>query len=273
MSCPSCSTKVKREEGLQCSGRCQQVYHLNCITKDGTTKPEPKSWLCSNCLQVCDKSYLDNNFQEIKAQLKSLQTDYKEVISKLEVITSLQSRMQSLESEVKNLQKLSSGKDQVIDDLHKRVCRLEQYSRKNSFEIREVQPAKDESVENIALKLADKLGVPLALHEIQAAHRLPASSGKIPGIIVNLASRKKRDLIVSSKKVVTNLELTGVGSGRVWVGDSLSPHYKNLLWKARMRAKEVNYKFVWWRRDVLVRKDENAPVFKIICENDLARMI
>lgn len=273
MSCQDCLTKVKREEGLQCTGGCQQMYHFSCASKYSSGKPDPKTWLCNACTPSGSTEFLLKNFQEIKDQLKSLQVNYVNLSSKLDAITALQDKVHDLELKNKLLQQSVDQKDSCISDLQKRLSNIEQYSRRLSFEIRDVQPTANESVESVVLKLADKLDVPLSSHEIQAAHRIPSVSGKTPAIIVSLMSRKKRDLIVASKKVVTNLELTGAGSGRVWVGDSLSPYFKKLLWSARMKAKQCGYKFIWWRNGVLVRKNENSTILKIENEADLSLII
>lgn len=214
-------------------------------------------------------------FEGFQKTVSMLENNYKETAAKLELVLKSCDAFESLKQSITNLEEDGKRKDQIINNLQYRLNKFEQYTRRDSFEIREVPVLPNESTDKIAIKLAEKLSIQLSHDEITASHRLPARAGKVPAIIVKLQSRRKRDEIVEKmtkgKKVVTKLDLAPLSNngGRIFVGDSLSPFYKQLLWKCKCKAKEIGYKYVWFRNgEVRIRKAENDPVLKIYDEND-----
>jgi len=209
----------------------------------------------------------------IKQQQGSLEKALVEQNELRNLVNKQTAELSEQRAEIEVLQNIVMDKDLKVLELEDRLCKLEQYSRHSTFEIREVPVLPNERVEQIVINFAAKLGVPLVEHEIQAAHRLKANEGKTPGIIVQLASRKKRYQIVNTRKVITNLELIGQGSGQVYHGESLSPHYRRLLMAAKKKAKALNYEYVWWQGGVVrCRQAQGMKAFRIENERDLARI-
>lgn len=96
----------------------------------------------------------------------------------------------------------------------------------------------------------------------------------IPAIIVKFTSRRKKDAIMRAikekKQVIRKSDVArGTHEGRVFIGDSLSPYYKKLLWMTKTAAKEKGYAHIWWKNGVCVRKEDGAALIRIECESDL----
>lgn len=213
-------------------------------------------------------------FKEIKTSMgeitdsqKFLALQYDEIKKSLDEIKDLKLKVLTLE------QKLTE-KDKEVNMLKKQMTHVEQYSRRNMIEIREVHQQKDEKVERVVVKVAQKFDVPLTEEDIEVAHRLKAAPGKKPAIIVELNSRKKRNLFLESrKKVVTNQDVLREGEGRIYLSESLSPFYRELLWKTRKIAKEDDYRFCWYQNEkILLRKENSSTIIVIHDEEDLAKL-
>lgn len=91
---------------------------------------------------------------------------------------------------------------------------LDQYSRNKNLELDNVEQYEGENVEEIVIKTAHLLNFNINKDDIDAAHRIPSRKVDRPNkIIVQLISRKKRDLFIDKKRVtITNDQLTGSGN-------------------------------------------------------------
>lgn len=272
----ACIKDVVEVESVKC-WKCPKCVSVKC-TSENIIGDHEKATVSANSLE------------DIKVQLTALAQSYTTIIKQLadltDVVTKYEQSMtdlankciekdkkieelkndvqtqdvkiQSLESQIDNFAENLKKKEELVDNLESRLIQQEQYSRKNHFEIRELKEKPGESVCNIVLKLAKELNVPLAAHDIQAAHRLRAWPGKTPAIIVNLKDRKSRDLIVQSRKIVSSSTLIGDEGNRIYIGASLSPHYRQLLRDVRMKIKsdvlKPRYKRCWWAGVVKVEK-------------------
>lgn len=204
----------------------------------------------------------------------------KEITEELRYIKEdLAKKVNDLNNSVSILKKDNAEKDRVIEALSRQVNDIDQYSRNRNIEVVNIVEKPGEIAEELILSLADKLGINVASEDIEAAHRLPTrSSGNIPRIIVQFKSRKIRDQFLAKKKtVVTSNILTGdndhMGQKRVYINENLNAFYKDLLWRAKERAKETGFKYVWVRRGkIFARKDESTAVIRVTCHADLGKL-
>jgi hypothetical protein len=60
-------------------------------------------------------------------------------------------------------------------------------------------------------------------------------------------------------------------NSRIYINENLSPFFRELLWKSKIRAKEAGYKFIWYSfGKILVRKDaSDNKVFKVFDFDDI----
>jgi hypothetical protein len=220
----------------------------------------------NNILLLDIRSEFRDYFKEITEELRFIKED-------------LGNKVKELINSVDTLKKENAEKDRLIEALSRQVNDIDQYSRNRNIEVVNVEEVPEEVVEDLIIKLADTLGVPLVSADIEAAHRLPVRNrGTIPRIIVQLASRKKRDqLLLKKKTVVTSNFLTGAsghtGEKRVFINENLNFFYKDLLWRAKEKAKETGFKFVWTRRGkIFARKDEISAVIRVNSHADLDKL-
>ena len=141
-----------------------------------------------------------------------------------------------------------------------------------------IQTLIEENLPKIIVNIVNKLGVSLTADNIEAVHRLPSRVNKLNApIIVELSSRKKCEEILSKKmSVVTNQDIYGSGydNKKIFINQSLSPFYKNLLYRAKVLSREKGYDYCWFKNSkILVRKsNKEKNVIIINEENDLEKI-
>lgn len=276
MSCKECNSKILRsDDNIQCASSCKRLFHRKCIT-ELTGDADPKIWTCDLCKKEDNlMTYMKKNFKDLKDLTKGIEESQKFMSDQYDDIRKQLSEITLLTGKVKKLEEENLKKDLVISELNVRVNALEQYSRKNNFEIRGVSKTKDENVEEVVLKIAQKLDVVMTLNDIQNAHRLQAAPGKIPSIIVKVVNyKKKMEMLNKKQKTITNSIIFSnpQEQGKIYIDDHLSAFNKDLLWKTKLRAKEHGYKFVWWKNKILVRKNEQSKAFQISSEKDIKKI-
>lgn len=189
-----------------------------------------------------------------------------------------------LKTSVAVLKTKCKEKDQVIEGLTRQLNTLEQYGRNRNLEIDNIEQVQGEDVENIAITVAEKLRIVVKESDIEVAHRIPSksNSNRPLKIIVQLASRKLRDKILAARRRANNFtsanivgELGDYSRQTIYVNENLSPYFKDLLWRTKIRAKETGYKFVWFKfGKVLVRKDDQSrKTIQIYSYKDLDQLV
>lgn len=216
-----------------------------------------------------DMDSLKEITNDIKASQEFLSNQYDEFNAALKCLP-------KLENELKQLRETIVEKDKQIVELSMRVNQLEQYGRNKNLEFNEVMEVQNENVEFLVMKIAEKVGVNLREEDIEIAHRLPKTKteDRPATIIAQFVSRKVRNKVLAAKKtVVTNAEVTGENGGRIYISENLSFFYRNLLKKAKKKAKGLNYKYTWFKNGMVrVRKGDDSSVIHIENEADLEKI-
>ncbi len=192
----------------------------------------------------------------------------------LRVNTELKNENEQLLRRIRDLEKRDKQRVKAIDD-------LEQYGRREMIEIAGFPRSDDENCENLVLQLADKVGVELDTHGIEACHRI-SSKAEAP-IIVKLSSRKKREQFMwkTTKEKARKLKTTDFGftvaagsqSKKIFINESLTQRNKNLLRLAKIKKTELDYKYVWSRNGVIyMRKEDSSPPIKVNYTSDLNKL-
>lgn len=164
--------------------------------------------------------------------------------------------------------------------LNKRMNDFEQYSRRSNLQINNIPMGPDESVQNIICEMGLKIGVTIDYKtDIQAAHRVPTSSGLIQPIVVKFSNRQMRnDFLIKAKKTKLNCKnlesvknLLFSAENKIYVNDHLSPTNKKLFYEARKCVKEEKAKATWtYDGKVYIRRDELSSPILIATMEDLA---
>ena len=287
--CGICKSKTNRyDDLLHCIDvDCKRFYHIACVhvsvekftemKSDGTAK----NWKCPTCsmdsqdeMESRIKNFIKLMLNEIKTEIKDVKSSqchislqYDDIIKRLDEVVSLKKRVMDLETKLVE-------KNEKIENLQHRLVQVEQYGRRRQLEIRNIKVIDGENTKKVVCTLVSKMGINLNHDDIDACHRIPNYKGQFNTIIVELNSRKKREEIITKKRAQLNIkskDIVGVGEEPVYINESLSPHFKNLLWQAKQKLKTYDYKFVWFKKNLIfAKKDKDSKiVHKIITVADL----
>lgn len=120
------------------------------------------------------------------------------------VMPSLKESVAKLQETVKEFQRELDSKDERINKLeilvNEGLDEREQYSRRNNIRIFGIKESEDENTDQIVLKVASQLQVPLSVQQIDRSHRVGRKGTKPRPIIVKLVSYKQRQALFMAKK-------------------------------------------------------------------------
>ena len=103
----------------------------------------------------------------------------------------------------------------------------QQYSRRDTLEIAGIpQSIEDSELEKKACDLFGEIGVPITPSQIQACHRLYDRKR----VIIKFQNRKSSYQILQSRKNLKEINLADIGivTDRIYINESLCPHYRML---------------------------------------------
>ena len=168
------------------------------------------------------------------------------------------------------LKKVNEGKKKV-EVAQAKVDDLEQYGRKTMLEINGFPRFADENPWKLTMNLAEKLDILLTEEDIEACHRI--SMNEKAGIIVEFASRKKRDELLNARRKLMNVSIKDFGysnDGKIFVNESLTSKRKALIRDLKSKKDEYGFKYVWSKKGtIFIRRDENSRAIRITTIADL----
>lgn len=296
----NCNKKLVLNDSIRCHD-CGSLYHLNCALIRGArfkklTPQEKENWSCLECRglprnpstiigaleETPDSNQKPTTLEDIYKVVINIQTVLKSVVNEqtelLKQIKEVSESQQYLSDtideltekvkKVESMESIIAEKNLIIEDLTTRVVQQEQYSRRTHLELGNIPPTTDENIEEIVMQVGEKMGVSVEKEDIAAAHRLRAGPGKIPSIIVEFVSRRTRNIFFENRKKLPTTP------NKIYVNESLSSHYRNLLRLAKEKSKALNYKFCWYKNNkVFVKENESSTRIVINCLDDLEKLI
>ena len=132
---------------------------------------------------------------------------------------------------------------------------LEQYTRKNSLEIHGIPEEAYETTEEVVLKLANALNVPVNPQDIEISHKLGRKGAK--SIIVKFVSHKVKTNLYKARTKLKNVSFsslfpastaaTRVASGKIYliVFENLTSYRKKIVNRANEMRKDGSILSVW----------------------------
>lgn len=301
-SCFTCSTSVgKYEDSIACPG-CDKNFHPNCVNLSMdqmiAIKRQETEWQCPQCSSPSKVSLQDvfslvsevkATLNEVRATVTSLKSEQEKIKNDLrEVIESqkflnkeheeMAIQVKAIQAENQILHNSMAAAQATIADLKVRQVASEQYSRRHHLEIYNVATYPNENLFKITCKIASILGVEMSAADIEVVHRKPSRSAtNNHPIIIEFGSRHMRNTLFDARyrQNVKNKDIFGGNDdSRIFINESLSPFYKNLLWRAKKVAIEKKFKFCWFRNSkIYVKKSEqDKNVITILCEEDIAKI-
>lgn len=196
---------------------------------------------------------------------------------KLDEVTNILKNQEIILKEQKEkIYKLENNVQQLKNENEKLNCeveRLDQYSRRKNIEIHGIEEKEGEQLKPLIMNIAEQLNIKCTENEVDVVHRIGTKGKKKRAIIVQFVTRsiayeflKRRNTGLCSKNVVG-----GASEEKVYVNVNLGPAYKHLFWRARLAARQKNFKFVWVNSNgqILMKKNEETPTIVINAEKDI----
>ncbi|CAG9785641.1 unnamed protein product [Diatraea saccharalis] len=181
-----------------------------------------------------------------------------------------------------------------VNSLNNRISNLDQMSRATNLEIQCVPEHRSENVLSIYLKqlfslkqLGNVVKYPVNEKDIAFCSRVAKkdnSSTRPRSILLKFTTPRIRDCLLAAvlqynkehkQEKLTSSDL-GIDDKKtpIYVVENLSPENKQLHAAARLRTKELNYKFVWVRGGrIYVRKSESTEAIYIRNMESLKKLV
>jgi len=180
--------------------------------------------------------------------------------------------------EIKALKSENAELKKKINVLELQADAAEQYSRRNCLRVTGIVESPGESTDTLITDMARALGVDLSLDEIDRSHRV----GKIPpidpaidpedapppkrAIIVKFVSYRSRNKFFKVRTLAKDR-----GYKKVFVNEDLTRYRNNLLYQARMLAKDDKLLGAWSSDGTILIKENSNRVLRVNTADDLAR--
>lgn len=285
MNCKRCSDPLAAADKVVCCN-CNNEFHYHCqsLTDRTFRKVDQTKWKCKTCIQdiatkqgTTNENVAENKEEDIEKKepvsVEKAMRDYFDqkfmelsntmTVQKDEMIKALTGKVTELEK------KLNEG-DVKIADLEDRMEMLENRSRIQNIEIRNMPETKNEDVNYLVSCIGKAIGVTnIGEGDIQVAHRVNSRSGKgNRPIVAHLSTRFMRNQWLQHyknyKKNKGNLTAKDVSGNltsgtNIYIHEHITVKTKLLLNEVRAYAKEKEIKFVWIKDAlILLKRDENS---------------
>lgn len=212
-------------------------------------------------------STLNNRFRELNEKLD----EYKASLSFLsDQFDTLKSDLEQNTSMVNKLKNENDSLRSEVASLSSRMRLMDQLSRSTNLELQCVPERKTENVITIVKQLGSVVGCPLSDVDITYCSRTAKANpntSRPKSILVKLSTPRMRDSLLAATILYNkkhpneklNTSILGLDDKKlpVYVVENLSSENKQLHAAARLRAKQLGYKYVWVRSGrVYMRKSD-----------------
>ena len=246
-------------------------------------KPEPT--LLELHKMLVDIQINVNNILRENKELRSEMEELKSTVSRqTNEISILKSHLQKINNQYEEVEKqLYAARRRVdeqqeeINELYGLQDKLEQYTRKNSLEIHGVPESAYTSTEEVVLKLAEALQVPINTDDIEISHKLNRKGNK--PIIVKFLSYKSKTSLYKARVNLRNIKLPNLFPGthqspqskdRISIYENLTSYRKKIVNEAnRMRRDGVLLKVWTMDGQIYVKTSPEGRPIRIMELDDL----
>jgi len=214
------------------------------------------------------------------AELRSLIKEQKDEIDAMESIKKSKDQNLSLENELLAARKKIDDQQGEIAELYCLQDNLEQYTRKQSLEICGIPDRLYSSTEEVVLKIAEVLEVPMSPEDINISHKIKSKG--VGSILVKFQSHKAKSRLYKARTKLKNIRVTDVypdastaarvmvGQGRIFINENLTTFRKDLLKKANDKRKD-GLVFSAWSLDgkIFLKTSPEGDPIRIYEQSDL----
>lgn len=251
-----------------------------------------KETMCINSLnnKLCsvqsDVTELKSDLKDIKSSIDQVSTNVNN--SNLQIKEEIQSALlnitntiSALVTQVSELKENDKQREKQINTMETRINNLEQQMIVKNIEIKNVTN-KNISAYDVVKTIGNSLGVEIGEGDIEKSYRLKKQDDKI---IIEFSSLSKKQQLMGKierhrvdAKIINggnnnnenNTEGSSAKNRYIYINDQLTFNNRKLLWLAKTKAKESNWKFVWVRNgNICARKTENSSFIIINNASDI----
>ncbi|XP_065367204.1 uncharacterized protein LOC135959969 [Calliphora vicina] len=218
------------------------------------------------CSVQSDVTELKSDMKEIKSQIEMLASNVNtsnlqikdEIQSALSTITQT---LSTLVAQVSQLNDKDKQREKQINNMEMRMNKIEQQMIAKNIEIKNIDN-KQISPFDVVKKIAASRNVEIKEEDISKAYRLKRQESKI--IVEFLSLDKKTEFMSKIERHRVEASIINSNDNNnskyIYINDQLIYNYRQLLWVAKTKAHEANWKFVWVRNgNIFARKNENSP--------------
>ncbi|XP_028160227.1 uncharacterized protein LOC114352726 [Ostrinia furnacalis] len=221
---------------------------------------------------------IDTRLKAVTDELKDLKTSMNFISEQYEDFAK---EMNSCSSSVKKLKEDSSSMQEMIKDQNNKINQLEQRARMTNLELQCIPENKNENLINLVTRIGEVIGCIIEQDKILYCTRTAKanpSSTRPRNVIVQFSSPRVRDSFLAAsisynkkhKLDKLNTSLLGIGGEKkpIFITEHLSPTNKALHAAARLKARELDFKYVWVKEGrIFMRKDDGSD-YKLIKSMD-----
>ena len=157
------------------------------------------------------------------------------------------------EKDLATARKTIDEQTEEIAELYDLQDKLEQYTRKNSLEIHGVPEGAYSSTEEVVLKLAEALEVPVHSQDIEISHKLPNKGTKV--IIVKFVSHKVKSQLYKERVKLKNIRIsdlfptatsaTRAEATRIFLNENLTSYRRKIVSRANEMRSDGLLLSIW----------------------------
>ncbi|XP_072949741.1 uncharacterized protein [Epargyreus clarus] len=298
-SCPRCRSKLPKSDNTNTPARAlnQQLVEqderlLNVNSRRGgqTDKSstadvqlESVRLIVREELESVLLSFKNHLLHQFDEKIKDLLNSFKRVSDSVSDIEKQQdiikSDLETTSSKIGQLESENTSLRSTVTELTSRIARMEQHSRACNIEIQNIPEHKSENLVTIAKQIANITNYKLNESDIHVCTRVAKINNDTQrprSVIIKLSSPRVRDEFLAAalrfnkkaNSVTDKLNTTHIGiSGAkkpVFVVEHLSPTQKAIHAAARIKAKELSYKFVWVKGGRIFMRKTDTSEYKLI---------
>lgn len=301
---------AKKEE-WRCA-TCRREAANPSIVIDGTSKtapavttptqPPPKRTRSASSPDVNTDRNTNNNNSTLLDEIKNLRNEIFEIKSSCEFVANKYEQinqhmalnndlLKKLSTEIKELKENNLKKDEQITAMETKINTLEQQLIKNNIEIKNIPPTVNENLIEVLKAVGKTINYEINTSDITDIFRTKTKDHKRSTIIASFSSYTCKTHFIKNAKSLRKVELDKIresmtsvqnreqqtretyGEKLVFVNSQLTPTNKHLLWLAKNKARECNWRFVWEASGkILARKAENGEAIHIATVNDVNKI-
>lgn len=276
LKCQECEDKLSSEGSYSSCGKCRGKFHFKCAgISESTWKTKGSSgrklWRCSSCRK--SKQATEDADSEVETSGnesmagRSNMSGIEELIllTKKEILA----KIVALDKKVEDLTQINKNYERKIKYLGRKFCELEKKSVENNIEIVGLKQVNNKKIEDTVCEMFNEVKIELKSEDIENIEKVirKRNEKETEIIVVKLKNKSMKENIIKKKKVLYEKKK------EIFVQDQLTPYLRKLLWQAKSKGNELNYKYIWCQHgNILMRKLDGGKIIQITDEEDLKNL-